>query len=111
MKVSVLGTEYTVIKDASKADYVQLHDCYGFNDETSKTIVIGGLVPCEEKDDLYDTKIFENKVLRHEIIHAFLNESGLAECSEWARNEEMIDFFARQIDKINKAIEDCKSSD
>lgn len=43
-------------------------------------------------------QIMKNK--RHEIIHAFLFESGLAENSEWAQNEEMVDFFAIQFPKL-----------
>ena len=46
-----------------------------------------------------------NKVKRHEIIHAFLFESGLAENSNWAQNEEMVDFFAIQFPKLLKAFE------
>ena len=43
-------------------------------------------------------------MLRHEIIHAFLFESGL-ECNSlktynWAENEEMVDWFAIQSPKI-----------
>lgn len=44
---------------------------------------------------------------RHEIMHAFLYESGLdgqscnVDC--WAKNEEMIDWFALQSKKIFKA--------
>lgn len=48
-----------------------------------------------------------NKVTRHEIIHAFLCESGLLECSGEAEaraaNEEMVDWFARQGIKIYSA--------
>ena len=51
------------------------------------------------------------KVLRHEIIHAFLNESGLRENSEWAYNEEMIDWLAIMIPKINKCFEDSNCSE
>ena len=45
--------------------------------------------------------------LRHEIIHAFLEESGLAACSAktmkpWARNEEMVDWFAKMSTDIYK---------
>jgi hypothetical protein len=49
-----------------------------------------------------------NKVIRHELIHCFLFESGLSTCSEiycdegWARNEEMVDYFAIMIPKIYK---------
>lgn len=44
-------------------------------------------------------------VLRHEIIHAFLYESGLAASSlvadyGWAKNEEMVDWMAIQSPKI-----------
>ena len=46
---------------------------------------------------------YVRKVKRHEIIHAFLLESGLAECSDWAQNEEMVDWLARMGPKINTA--------
>lgn len=43
--------------------------------------------------------------LRHEIMHAFLNESGLSDSSNrfdgaWAKNEEMVDWLAIQSPKI-----------
>ena len=45
--------------------------------------------------------------LRHEIVHAFLGESGLSansnETDAWARNEEMVDWIAIQGPKIWKA--------
>ena len=45
----------------------------------------------------------EQKNHRHEIVHAFLFESGLAENSEWAQNEEMVDWIAKQGPKLIKA--------
>ena len=54
------------------------------------------------------------QVLRHEIIHAFLNESGLQWNSGiitnrgWAKNEEMVDFFAIQFPKIQRVFEELK---
>ena len=45
-----------------------------------------------------------NRVLRHEIIHAYLEESGLSANSNmipaWAQNEEMVDWLAIQSSKI-----------
>ena len=45
-----------------------------------------------------------NCVLRHEIIHAYLEESGLSANSKmisaWAQNEEMVDWLAIQSPKI-----------
>lgn len=45
----------------------------------------------------------ERKNHRHEIIQAFLCESGLAENSTWAQGEEMVDWFAKQAPKLIKA--------
>lgn len=54
----------------------------------------------------------EKQVCRHEIVHAFLDESGLGAnampaTSSWAENEEMVDWFAIQGPKIYKAWEEC----
>ena len=42
----------------------------------------------EEKDN------YTKSCLRHEIAHAFLHESGLSSNSEWAMNEEIVDWIA-----------------
>ena len=47
---------------------------------------------------------YKNKIARHEVLHAFLYESGLSNNSlsadGWAENEEMVDWFAIQFYKI-----------
>jgi len=37
---------------------------------------------------------------RHEIIHAYLFESGLSFNSDWATNEEVVDWMAIQFPKM-----------
>ena len=49
-----------------------------------------------------DLKNYQRQVIRHEILHAFLYESGL-EGNSWAINEEMVDWLAIQFPKIEKA--------
>ena len=53
---------------------------------------------------------FKKSVLRHEIVHAFLFESGLdmqsGECESWANNETMVDWFAIQYPKIQKVFQE-----
>lgn len=48
--------------------------------------------------------------LRHEVIHAYLDESGLGSCTvpveAWAVNEEMVDYFATMMPKIYKTFEE-----
>ena len=49
---------------------------------------------------------YKKVVIRHELIHAFLFESGL-DAASWAMNEEMVDWFALQAPKLMKAFEEA----
>lgn len=106
-KIDILGTEYTIeyhnIKEDSK-----LEENEAYTDLYRKLIVMGNIEQREIFKDDCESKInkLKNKILRHEIIHAFLYESGLCENSNrsyaWAENEEMVDWFAIQGPKIFK---------
>ena len=98
--VSILGTPYT-IEESNKDNNPKLEDSMGICEPYSKHIVIDDFVE-SSKDTMQCDNIEEcqKKVVRHEVIHAFLVESGLMECSPWADNEEMVDFFALQFPKI-----------
>lgn len=62
--------------------------------------------------DEKEQESYYKKVLRHELMHAFLNESGLSanstvpDCA-WAKNEEMVDWFAIQSPKIFKVFSEA----
>lgn len=107
-KVNILGTEYT-IKRPKAADDPKLDECDGYCDTSVKLIVVEDYEPDpKSKNDLED---YAKQVVRHEIIHAFMHESGLDAnscCFEgsWSVNEEMIDWFAIQSPKIFKAFKD-----
>lgn len=98
MKVKILGTEYEVIKDAEEKDYPQLKKCDGFTDFSIKRIVVADFDKDESSVD--DIDWYKKKVLRHELVHAFIHESGLAENCDWVRNEELTDWIAIQFEKI-----------
>lgn len=98
MKVKILGTEYEVIKDAEEKDYPQLKKCDGFTDFSIKRIVVADFDKDESSVD--DIDWYKKKVLRHELVHAFIHESGLAENCDWARNKELTDWIAIQFEKI-----------
>lgn len=99
-KLNILGTEYTVeIRNVKHDDFLQR--CDGYCDKSSHRIVV------REKDDtceLEDFRAYQKKCLRHEIIHAFLFESGLAEnfehVKEFGHEETMIDWIAIQFPKM-----------
>lgn len=42
---------------------------------------------------------FKETTIRHELIHAFLFESGL-HGNDWSDNENMVDWFANQLPKL-----------
>lgn len=98
MKVKILGTEYEIILDAEEKDYPKLKGLSGYTDFSIKKIVIRKM----EKDDtsIEDLEHYRREVIRHEIIHAFFYESGLDGNSEFARNEELIDWIAIQFEKL-----------
>lgn len=101
MKVDILGTTYKI-----KRKNLNDADADGWCDNTSKTIVI-------RKDNYNNVGNFEylmKKQLRHEIIHAFLSESGLQSnfehCTKFGHDETMVDWIAIQFPKIYKTYEE-----
>lgn len=104
--INILGADYT-IKRQTKAENPKLENAWGFCEQYSKEIVVDTFE--EEKKNVMvvnNFEEFEKKVMRHEIIHAFLGESGLKSNSDWAENEEMIDWFAIQAPKLFKAFKE-----
>lgn len=110
-KVSILGTTYSVHTGVSYQEDVALKGLFGYCSHIEQKIVVGDLLTCDgwsnEREE--DLKAQERLTLRHEIIHAFLNESGLTSSSNgvdcWARNEEMVDWIAIQYPKIKKVFQ------
>ena len=101
-KVSVLGTGYRIIEDNFNNDPL-LKNSFGYTDYTSKKIVITDFR--NEEIEIEDVAKYRKQVIRHELIHAFLCESGLHENCEW-HNEEMVDWFAIQAPKIFKTFQE-----
>lgn len=94
MKVSILGTEYT-IKHQTPEENPKLINANGICEFWSKEIIVDTKEPSAETFNNLDA--FNRKVLRHEIIHAFFGESGL---DEYMRDEELVNWIAMQFDKI-----------
>ena len=103
MKVNILGTEYEIIIDAP--DEMLPPDSDGAMDHSIKRIVVAKFEPDERS--IKDLDAYRRKVLRHEIIHAFLYESGIwnnsGTAEAWGCDETITDWFAIQSPKIFKA--------
>ena len=107
MFVDVLGTKYEIF-EKNKCDDEYLKSMDGYCDKTSKVIVIAKE---DKSSELGDYSVYRNKILRHEIIHAFLFESGLQENWEhktWGHDETYVDWIAIQFPKLLKAFQDAK---
>ena len=97
MTVNILGREYGVYT-RSRAEDARLEECDGYCDYS-----VGEIVLALHEDDpmnMRDQDAVNKRILRHEIVHAFAAESGLADASEWAMNEEMTDWIAHQFPKM-----------
>ena len=98
MTVNILGTKYHIYHRSPLQDD-KLSELDGYCDKTTKVIVV-----TTEHGELGDFAVYQRKVLRHEILHAFLFESGLHENfshPEYGHDETYLDWFACQWPKIN----------
>lgn len=112
----ILGTQYRIKKRRYKKDACfKKNSCDGYCDSIGKEIVYCDMssFPGWEKESKERCLTEERNILRHEIVHAFLNESGLQQNTAvpgtgWASNEEMVDWIALQFPKI---LEVCRQLD
>lgn len=105
MTVNILGTEYTIEIKAPGEDE-KLYNCDGYADWTKHYIAV--LDPKPDAYSVGDMEAYKRKVIRHEITHAFLFESGLLDNtnqgeSGGAYDEQFVDWIAYQGPKIYAA--------
>lgn len=113
MTVDVLGTPYSIeFFDYDEKPYFKKNKADGYCDVVTKEIVMCNMetYPGYEDETPEYCRKTEKATLRHEIVHAFFNESGLQSSTfeyggAWAKNEEMIDWIAIQAPKLMAAFE------
>ena len=110
--VHILGTEYK-IRILEEGNYQYDREADGWCDTTSKELLIFNYK--QSAESVKDLVAYQRKVLRHEIIHAFLYESGLWQNADgskcWAKNEEMVDWIAIQEPKMYEAFKEAGCND
>ena len=107
--LTILGEKWT-LKFVHEQDDKYLKNADGYTDKTTRKIVVLGYPP--EDSEPEDWESYLKKCIRHEIIHAYLFESGLAENfhhQEFGHDETMIDFIAIQFPKILQTFEDAEA--
>lgn len=116
-KVTVLGTEYTIeVKKYGEESAFERNGIDGFCEQGTHRIIVGDLHTFpnweNEPEDFIVTCM--KHTLRHELVHAFFNESGLQDSADkyngtWVRNEEMVDWWAIQGEKVYDAWNSAKA--
>lgn len=109
MTINILGTPWNIVRREIEDD-PSLKDCDGYTDNSTKMIVVAKVH--RSNGGVEDVEAYMRKVTRHEIVHAFLYESGL-HCNSlhfedgWAMNEELTDWIAIQGPKLFRAWEEA----
>ena len=111
MRVEVLGPYYKIIiKQYEEDSAFERRSIGAYCNGLTKEIVLCDMKSYKgwENEDVETINACNKENLRHEIVHAFFNESGLQDCSfifdgAWSKNEEMVDWFATQGLKIFNA--------
>ncbi len=95
--VNILGADYELIVDHDEEN-TKLDRADGYIEYWSKKIVFA---PCKhdkltaERADQYAAKL-----VRHEVVHAFLHECGI---EEYARDERLVGWIAHHLPKLKVA--------
>lgn len=107
MKLNILGSEWKVEYRNADADPILLDGNGGYTDSSINLIVISNK---ENSDDVVDFAEIQKRYLRHEIIHAFLYESGIGSNfthPQFGHDETYVDWIAIQFPKLLKVFEEA----
>ena len=106
MEINVLGTNYLLVESNEEKD-AKLNGRDGYCDTSVKKLVVEEMKRSTpiQKEKLQE---YKKQEISHELIHAFIYESGLDTCSDWGKNEEMVDWISIQFPKMIKAFHEAE---
>lgn len=99
-EINILGTTYKLYENIDPKEFPE--GMAALTQFYSKSIKIIDYNKIDSDHSIEQVK----QTIRHELVHAFLFESGLASNSfqngAWAENEEIVDWIAHQTPKMFK---------
>lgn len=102
-KINILGAVYRIAVFPYDDPDLHEEDRDGYCCPYTKEIIISDF---EDWTDKIAAKEAQKQILRHEITHAFLFESGLGynsnQSEAWAINEEMVDWISWKGPQLNE---------
>jgi len=99
--INILGQDYEILNQTEEEN-PKLETANGLMEGYSKQIIINADV-VETHETYANFQAFKDKVLRHEIVHAYLNEMGL---TSYCNDEVLVELLAHQIPKMIKTFEE-----
>lgn len=103
--IKVLDTNYDIYVD-NDPEYLDSYNADGLTDDLLKTIHIRNIFKNKDLDSKKSAEIEFKRILRHELLHAFIYECGLSgnslEKEAWPISESLVDFIAIQFEKLSK---------
>jgi len=102
LKINILGQEYDLLMMNEK-EFPKLVSAKasGLAELYSKQLIINKDDTKEDGETFDNLKEYTNKVIRHEIIHAYFHEAGL---SDYCHDEKLVDWIALQLPKMVETI-------
>ena len=100
--VKILDVEYEIIENSKECDAAEAD---GLTNYYNKKIYIRPEEEMFGSDSIIDNDSRENRykeVLRHEIIHAFLDESGM---DNYSKDENLVTMLSMQFYKLKEIFE------
>ena len=104
--LNILGTEWK-LRVCKSTDEPGLKNADGLTDRSSKTMYVRGDQDGVD-NPLENYAAYQKEVKRHEIIHAFMYESGLGNETyhpEYGHDEQQVSWMALQFPKLLKIFE------
>ena len=103
--INVLGTLYRVDMVPESED-PKLKDMDGYMDPSIKRIVVADVNQRPaDNESVHNPEWFQKNIVRHELIHAFITESGL-EDAYW-HNEDMVRWLAYMFPRLLVAFKEA----
>ena len=105
--VDVLGVPYSV-NITPEADDPKLESMDGYTDPSIKRIVISDVHRRpDDPENVQDQDWFQRNIIRHELIHAFVVESGCQDAL-W-HSEDMVRWLAYMFPRLVDAFKEAKA--
>jgi len=107
VNVSILGQNYKVLV-LTEDHYPKLKsaNASGLAELYSKQLILNKDNMAEDAETYDNLQGYSEKVLRHEVVHAYFHESGL---TGYCQDEVLVDWLAVQLPKIVKSVSEASA--